>query len=113
MGDEPLHLWDGEVVIRLDVWEARMSHWIRTPTAIDGRTGRVVLDLAGTAWDLVSAQADGDVATLTLRRYPNGNDTAIVRIARDGLALTLDGGPVTPEQLRGRLTSVRRRGVRE
>jgi hypothetical protein len=73
-GDEPVthhRSPDGRFDLVTVASEAKMSHWIETPTLLEARTGRELfaLDFQWSA-DSVAWSGDSRTVTLSLRKYP-------------------------------------------
>jgi hypothetical protein len=62
---------DGKYKLETDSIEFRMSHWVDRPRVSDLQTGEMILDLAGTEWDVMNFvwKEEGRL-WLELRRYP-------------------------------------------
>ena len=89
---------DGTYVFRLDTSEARMSHWIDTPTLLRVDSGAVVCGFVGTAWSLDAARwLDAHRVAMSLRKYPGGHRPPSLEVELDLAAgtATLAGHPPT------------------
>jgi hypothetical protein len=79
----------GRFEISVSAWEARMSHWIETPTISDSFTGKEVLRFEDPNWSLDSAQWLSDsTVVLTLRKYPGNHHPTSLAATVDCLAGT-------------------------
>ena len=65
---------DGRYAIHVDMWEARMSHWIESPDISDAQSGERLLRFADDNWSLDDSQwlSAGQVR-LTLRKFPGSH----------------------------------------
>ncbi|WP_025108886.1 hypothetical protein [Pseudomonas sp. H1h] len=78
MSETTLHC-NERLAITVAPREMRMSHWLYAPRVVDQQSGRVLLDLSDSLWDLLStADETASGIDLVLRKYPG-----------DGPALTL------------------------
>ncbi len=86
-----------------------MSHWRYTPKAINGENGQTLFDLTPwPSWDMLSLEAEADRLVIALRLYPNGQESALLEIARQTKELSVDGKPVTADDLERSLTAALR-----
>jgi hypothetical protein len=74
---------DGWLRIDYRVEPGRMSHWIRSPSVVDTRSGRTLFSLFS-SWDADAAWVGPGVVKLNLRYYPEGGWT--------GISVTIDAG---------------------
>ncbi|NKC52228.1 hypothetical protein HED63_26235 [Ochrobactrum cytisi] len=101
--------WDDEIIIWVHLTEGRMSHWRYTPKAINGENGQTLFDLTPwPSWDMLSLEAEADRLVIALRLYPNGQESALLEIARQTKELSVDGKPVTADDLERSLTAALR-----
>ncbi|MDQ8034076.1 MAG: hypothetical protein REJ50_18875 [Bordetella sp.] len=96
--DAPRHHWDDEIEIVLDAREARMSHWICSPRITHRPSGKVLLDLHQTDWDLTASVEQPDILQLHLRRYPGNRVPITLTVRRADLALQLADQLILPGQ---------------
>jgi hypothetical protein len=62
---------DGRYKLETDSMEFRMSHWVDRPRVSDLQTGEMILDLAGTEWDVMNFAWNEDGRLwMELRKYP-------------------------------------------
>jgi hypothetical protein len=62
---------DGNYKLETDSTEFRMSLWVDRPRVSDLRTGEMILDLAGTEWDVMNYKWKEDgTLWMELRKYP-------------------------------------------
>jgi GAF domain-containing protein len=66
-----IHSPDGDIAVELAPVEWANTLWVRSPRVTETATGRVLLDLQGTAWDCEVALPLTDSVLLHLRRYPD------------------------------------------
>lgn len=74
---------DGNIEVRWDVYEVRMSHWVLEPAVVRLRDEHEVASLDGTGWDgggVAPTFPRRDQVELHLRRYPEGGRTVDVGI---------------------------------
>lgn len=65
----------GAVRVEYEVFEMRMSHWVRTPRVIRVSDGATIVDLWGTTWDGGARFGDDErTVTLSLRCYPGDTE---------------------------------------
>lgn len=88
----------GDYVFRIVTSEARMSHWIDTPTLLRAATGEVLCGFVRTSWSLDGARwLDAHRVVMTLRRYPGDHQPRELVVEVDLAAGTaaLAGHPPT------------------
>ena len=79
----------GRYAISISSWEARMSHWIDTPTLTDRHSGEVLLSFQNGNWSLNSSHWINDsVVVLTLRKYPGAHIPTELSVTVDCLNKT-------------------------
>lgn len=75
---------DGRYVIEVDMWEARLSHWIETPVLIDTRGRITLLRFEDSSWSLDLAEWTSDtVVRMHLRKYPGDHTPAVFALVVD------------------------------
>jgi hypothetical protein len=92
---------DGTIRVDLALEEWSNANWVNTPRVIEIATGRVVLDLWGTDWDVVVFFREDGRTRLTCRRCHVGVGLSVVLdVARGCYQITLDSssGGTLPEQ---------------
>lgn len=82
---------DGRLQILVEPSEMRMSHWIDNPRVVDTRTGRAILDLRGSLWDLLEVAELGTSIVLRMRKYPGTSAPVALALAVDRPGGVLDG----------------------
>ncbi|SDZ67644.1 hypothetical protein [Pseudomonas sp. NFIX28] len=87
------------LTISVEPHEMRMSHWVYAPRVVDARDGRVLLDLSGGPWDLVSSAPSTAAVELLLRKYPGDGEALCLSIRLADNSLWLAGQPVAAEGL--------------
>ncbi|MFO0760602.1 MAG: hypothetical protein U0359_29245 [Byssovorax sp.] len=95
----------GRLRIDLDRSEMRMSHWIDCPRVIDTQTGRVLLDLHGSLWDLAEVKEEARSIRLVMRKYPGGSPPVALTLSPDMPGGVLDGRQVDENGLLAALES--------
>ncbi|WDH37928.1 hypothetical protein [Pseudomonas chlororaphis] len=93
----------GHLTISVEPHEMRMSHWVYAPRVVDARDGRVVLDLSGGPWDLVSCSPSTAAVELLLRKYPGEHEAVCLSIRLADNSLWLEGTAVATENIEGAL----------
>ncbi|RON86608.1 hypothetical protein BK635_06630 [Pseudomonas chlororaphis] len=96
------------LTISIEPHEMRMSHWVYAPRVVDARDGRVVLDLSGGPWDLVSCSSSTAVVELLLRKYPGEREALRLSIRLADNSLWLEGTAVATEDIEGALERTQR-----
>ncbi|ROL84310.1 hypothetical protein [Pseudomonas chlororaphis] len=91
------------LTISIEPHEMRMSHWVYAPRVVDARDGRVVLDLSGGPWDLVSCSPSTAAVELLLRKYPGEREALRLSIRLADNSLWLEGTAVATEDIEGAL----------
>jgi len=91
------------LMISVEPHEMRMSHWVYAPRVVDARDGRVVLDLSGGPWDLVSCSPSTAAVELLLRKYPGEHEAVCLSIRLADNSLWLEGTAVATENIEGAL----------
>ncbi|AMS17675.1 hypothetical protein PUP66_14020 [Pseudomonas chlororaphis] len=91
------------LTISVEPHEMRMSHWVYAPRVVDARDGRVVLDLSGGPWDLVSCSPSTAAVELLLRKYPGEREAVCLSIRLADNSLWLEGTAVATENIEGAL----------
>ncbi|WDG53706.1 hypothetical protein [Pseudomonas chlororaphis] len=91
------------LTISVEPHEMRMSHWVYAPRVVDARDGRVVLDLSGGPWDLVSYSPSTAAVELLLRKYPGEREALRLSIRLADNSLWLEGTAVATENIEGAL----------
>lgn len=80
---------DGRYAIYIDMWEARMSHWIECPSLVDTRNGETLLRFCDSNWSMDRARWQGDaVVAMNLRKYPGDHRPASFEVVIDCAART-------------------------
>ncbi|MBW2258579.1 MAG: hypothetical protein JRI25_28870 [Deltaproteobacteria bacterium] len=103
---------DGTLLVEYGGHEMRMSHWVFPPRVTHVPTGEVLFDLWGaetSLWDGHARFPEPGIVELTLRHYPDGNETWRVRIDADARTYAFLAGapePVLASRLRERLRPV-------
>ncbi|CAI9007484.1 hypothetical protein [Pseudomonas chlororaphis] len=87
------------LTISVEPHEMRMSHWVYAPKVVDGRNGRVLLDLSGGPWDLVSSALSTAAVKLLLRKYPGDREAVCLSIRLVDNSLWLEGTAVAAEDI--------------
>ncbi|AZE48686.1 hypothetical protein C4K04_3014 [Pseudomonas chlororaphis] len=87
------------LTISVEPHEVRMSHWVYAPRVVDARDGRVLLDLSGGRWDLVSSSPSTAAVKLLLRKYPGDREALRLSIRLADNSLWLEGTPVAAEDI--------------
>lgn len=95
---EPAQAFE-HLLLSVEPHERRMSHWVYAPKVVDTRDGRVLLDLTGTPWDLVSARQLPGTLELQLRQYPGDRPAISLGIGFADGQLRLGDQPVTVQTL--------------
>lgn len=93
----------GRLVVDVVESEVRMSHWIRAPVLIEADSGRILLDLSGSAWDLLSMHDAADSITLQLRQYAESGGAVSLSVSLAPLRFRVAGDPVDAAELRRQL----------
>ncbi|MGE7955074.1 hypothetical protein ACQKQA_00495 [Pseudomonas sp. NPDC089530] len=91
------------LVISVEPHERRMSHWVYAPKVVDTRDGRVLLDLGGGPWDLVSMAQSTVAVELLLRQYPGDREAVHLSIRLADNSLWLGDRPVATGDIPGAL----------
>ncbi|PXX71845.1 hypothetical protein SAMN05660489_02439 [Pseudomonas sp. LAMO17WK12:I10] len=91
------------LTISIEPHEMRMSHWVYAPRVVDARDGRVVLDLSGGPWDLVSCSSSTAAVELLLRKYPGEREAVCLSIRLADNSLWLGDSPVAAGDIAGAL----------
>ncbi|PMY39748.1 hypothetical protein C1Y35_13105 [Pseudomonas sp. GW456-L14] len=91
------------LTISVEPHEMRMSHWVYAPRVVDARDGRVLLDLSGGPWDLVSCSSSTAAVELLLRKYPGEREALRLSIRLADNSLWLEGTAVATEDIEGAL----------
>ena len=86
--------WNGEVEVSVEPLEMRMSHTVYAPRCVDISTGRILFDLTGTLWDLISVSEDVELLTFQMRKYGDGLSVVTVLLHRKGRVIEVRGTPV-------------------
>ncbi|OLF53888.1 hypothetical protein [Pseudomonas chlororaphis] len=89
--------------ISVEPHERRMSHWVYAPQVVDARDGRVLLDLSGGPWDLMSARQMPQTVELLLRQYPGDREAVCLSIRLADNSLWLGDSPVAAGDIEGAL----------
>ncbi|NBF02952.1 hypothetical protein GV819_11700 [Pseudomonas sp. Fl5BN2] len=88
--------FQGRLTLNTAWREMRMSHWIASPRLVECGSGRVLLDLHGSLWDLLSSHESADALDLSLRRYPGDQGALTLRIKAADFSLWLGSHPLAP-----------------
>ncbi|AKA24893.1 hypothetical protein [Pseudomonas chlororaphis] len=98
---EPKHV--EHLLISVEPHERRMSHWVYAPRVVDTRDGRVLLDLGGGPWDLVSTAQSATAVELLLRQYPGDREAVCLSICLADNSLWLGNCRVAAGDIPGAL----------
>lgn len=79
--------------------EMRMSHWLHNPRLVERASARVLLDLQGSLWDLLSSHESATALELALRRYPGDHPALTLRIEAMDFSLWLGAQRLEPAQV--------------
>ncbi|MGC4093162.1 MAG: hypothetical protein QM756_35795 [Polyangiaceae bacterium] len=80
---------NGRFQISVSAWEARMSHWIETPTLTDVSVKETILSFEDASWSLDDASwIDDSRVTLVMRKYPGNHKPSSVSVEIDCIART-------------------------
>jgi hypothetical protein len=74
--------------ISVSMREIFNSHWLEVPTIVDRSDGSTVWTVADDHWSLDRATWEGDVVTMTLRKYPGNHRPADLEATVDCVAHT-------------------------
>lgn len=83
--------FDGQLRVTAVPHEMRMSHWVYAPKVEETATGNVLLDLTGGLWDMVGAKEEGEILTLSLRKYPGNSEGISISVRKGERLLYLHG----------------------
>ncbi|MFJ2386462.1 hypothetical protein [Pseudomonas koreensis] len=99
MSETTLHC-NERLAITVEPREMRMSHWLYAPRVVDQQSGRVLLDLSDSQWDLI-ATADESASSidLLLRKYPGDRPAVTLHISLEDWQLSIAGRPVEASTL--------------
>jgi hypothetical protein len=91
MMNETSNYLEGRLQLLVEPSEMRMSHWIDNPKVVDTRTGRSVLDLHGSLWDLMEITELPTSIVLRMRKYPGTSAPVELALSIDRPGGVLDG----------------------
>ena len=74
--------------ISVSMREIFNSHWLEVPTIVDRSDGSTVWTVADDKWSLDQAVREGDVVTMTLRKYPGNHLPSDLAASVDCIART-------------------------
>jgi len=97
--------WGGEVEVSVEPHEMRMSHWVYAPKVADISADRVLFDLTGKLWDLMSVTGTEDSLELRLRKYPGDRSEVSLQVLRNGRVLLISGRPVDGAEIERHLAA--------
>ena len=87
---------DGSILVELESAEWSNTHWVRSPRVTEIATGRVLLDLWGTDWDVVVSFPGSRAVRLGFRRYHYGGGAEVeIDLAGDRYVLFEKLGPTS------------------
>ncbi|EUB85436.1 MULTISPECIES: hypothetical protein [unclassified Pseudomonas] len=99
MSETTLHC-NARLAITVEPREMRMSHWLYAPRVVDQQSGRVLLDLSESLWDLISTEDESDSGiALLLRKYPGDQLPVTLSISLEDGQLRIAGRRVEASTL--------------
>jgi hypothetical protein len=103
MSETTLHC-NERLAITVEPREMRMSHWLYAPRVVDRQSGRVLLDLSDSLWDLLStADETGTGIDLLLRKYPGDRPAVTLSVSLEDGQLRIAGRLVDASMLESAL----------
>ncbi|MBT9265234.1 hypothetical protein KKQ10_10115 [Pseudomonas sp. MG-9] len=94
MSETTLHC-NERLAITVEPREMRMSHWLYAPRVVDQRSGRELLDLSDSLWDLIAtADETASGIDLLLRKYPGDRPAVTLSISLEDGQLRIAGRQV-------------------
>lgn len=99
--------FDGQLRVTAVPHEMRMSHWVYAPKVEETATGNVLLDLTGGLWDIVGAKEEGEMLTLSLRKYPGNSEGISISLRKGERLLYLKGNAYEASGLKTELDGYR------
>ncbi|MFC3627442.1 hypothetical protein ACFOKJ_15085 [Vogesella amnigena] len=99
--------FDGLLMVTAVPHEMRMSHWVYAPKVEETATGNVLLDLTGSLWDMVGAKEEGEILTISLRKYPGNSEEISFSIRKGERLLYLKGKAYEASGLKTELDAYR------
>jgi hypothetical protein len=80
---------DGNYRLETDSIEFRMSHWVDRPRLSNLHTGKTILDLGGTDWDVMNYKWKEDgTLWMELRKYPGDCESIAITLHLDTRRVT-------------------------